>query len=112
VTTTEEILQKISQRTSVLNKFLAIAVPIGTVIAGGIWYFNNVWHPKIKLDSVDYEKNVATLTINGKTRVLYAGSTINAGWGWGVRFSGIQTDTYDRVEIVKNELTYKTISTK
>lgn len=111
---TDEILNQISRRTSLLNKVVAVFGPIAIAIGGVLWYFNNVWRPKVNLVTVDYEKQTATLNINGKDRVLYAGSTISAGFGWGVRFgnSSYMNDNYDRVELVKNDLVYKTLNIK
>jgi hypothetical protein len=108
----EQILQKISNRTSVLNKVIAVALPIGVLITGAFWYLDNIWHPTVELLNVDYDKKTATLRINGHDRVLYAGSTISAGFGWGVQFGGFTTDEYNRIEIVKNDIVHKTISVK
>jgi len=111
---TEEILKQISNRTSALNKLIAVFGPIAILIGGGVWYMNNVWRPKVTLTTVDYEKQTATLNINGKDRVLYAGSTVSAGFGWGVRFgnSSYLEEKYDRIEVVKNDLVHKTLNVK
>lgn len=109
---TEEILKKVSRQTSALNKIIIVVGPVAILVGGVYWYFNNIWKPTVKVTNANYDANTATLLINGKTRVLYSGSTINAGFGWGVRFAGSAFDTYDRIEVVKNDLAYKTISTK
>lgn len=114
MTPTEEILHKFSQRTSFLNKIVAVFGPIAVVIGGALWYMNNVWRPKVNLVTVDYDKKTATLNINGKDRVLYAGSTVSAGFGWGVRFGkpSYMNENYDRIELVKNDLVHKTLNIK
>ena len=112
MTDPENILNQLKKKTGFLSKAVAVITPIAIIVGGAVWYMNNIWRPAVALTAVDFEKKIATLTINGKTRVLYAGSTINAGFGWGVRFMGSVTDEYDRIELVKNELVYKTISKK
>lgn len=108
--TTEEILTKIGNRTKTLNKIIAVVGPVAIAIGGVFWYFNNIWKPSVKIIEADYEKLFATINVNGKTRILYAGSTINAGWGWGIKFASADGIKYNRIELVKNELTFKTIS--
>lgn len=109
---TSEILKSVESHTSFIKKAVMVFTPIALAAGGYIWYMTNIWKPTVAIVSVDYDQGIATLTVNSKTRVLYAGSTISAGYSWGVRFSGSQTDEYDRIEVVKNDLTYKTISTK
>lgn len=102
-----EIISAIKKNTSFLSKFIAVAAPIAALAYGVHWYFDNIWRPDVQLVSVDYDKKIATFKILGKERVLYAGSTIGAGFGWGVRFSG---EDESRIELVKNDLTFKIIS--
>ncbi len=107
-----DILNSLKRNTSTISKIVAVMAPIAAVVYGIHWYLDNVWEPSIKLGDVSYEKKVATIIVNGSERVLYAGSTISARFGWGVRFGGINPEEPDRIEVVRNDLTYKTISTK
>jgi hypothetical protein len=74
-------------------------------------YVDHVWQPKITVTKVDYDKGVATLIINGKTQVLYVNSSLYAGGGsWGVKFGINENLKSDRIELVKDGLTVKTIA--
>lgn len=111
-TTPAHILEVLKRRTTVLNTVILIITPLAMAVGGYFWYKNNIWRPDISLVSTDWVNNTAEVMINGTQRKLYAGSTNNAGYGWGVRFSGAVFNEYDRIEVVKNDLTYKTLSTK
>lgn len=107
-----DILNTIKKNTSTISKIVAVMAPVAAIVYGVHWYLDNIWQPRIKLDDVNYEKLVAKIIVNGHERVLYAGSTIAAGFGWGVRFAGINPEDPDRIEVTRYDLTYKTISTK
>lgn len=109
----ENLLQKNNRTIKVLG---TIAIVIGSVvsIAGGYtWYRSNLWKPDVKIISVDFNNAVAWLNVNGKQRVLYGGSTLAAGGEWGVRFGTNGNDElrYNIIEVVKNDMVYKTYST-
>ena len=100
-----------------VNSFLLkAAVVIGAIvtIAGGYsWYLNAIWEPTITVTSVDYDKAVAQITMNGKPVVIQGDSTFCAGGDWGVRFGTSETggtSRYNRLEVVKSNLVKWVIS--
>lgn len=94
-----------------------IGAIFGVIAAVGVaywFYLDNIWRPDVVIKNVDYEKGIAEIeqtNMFGKkhTRTLYSGSTISAGGHWGVRFAG---EKNERIELVKNDITYKTLSLK
>lgn len=104
-----EVIKKIETG---IRPFARIAA-IFSVIAGvGIaywFYLDNIWRPKVSLISVDYETGVAVLNVNGKEKTLYDGSTISAMGHWGIRFAGGDGRSAERLELIKNEITYQVI---
>lgn len=103
------VLETLKRRTSTLNTIVMIVTPVAFIIGGIIWYEQNIWQPKVSVTSVDWVAGTANLVVNGKEKLLYQGSTQNAGFNWGVRFAG---ENNDRLELVKNDLTYKILSKK
>lgn len=77
---------------------------------GGAYAFwrSNIYRPKVKIASADYNKGVAALVINGKQKTLLDNQTLSAGGGWGVRFAS-DDEMPSRIELVKNDLVYNVI---
>lgn len=102
-------LQKVETGIKPLARIAAI---FGVLAALGIGYnfiMDNIYKPSVKIVSVDYVKKIATLNMAGVTRTLYAGSILSAGGHWGVRFAGPEFGVYDRVELIKGDITYKVL---
>lgn len=105
--------KSVSKSLTVLNTTILIVAGLSAI--GTVYWFwrNNLWRPKVKVNSVDYTKGHAELLVNGKTKKLYVNEVLNAGGEWGLRFAGITTPTnatyYNRIELVRNNLTYSII---
>lgn len=111
-----DITAKLSKANSVFLKIAAISTGIVAVFGLYSFYKNNVWFPTIKVDSVDYEKGVANLTIDGKPFVLRGDSAYLIAYDWGIKF-GSSYDAkgnryFDRIEILKRGLVHKILRNK
>lgn len=104
-----DVLQKVETGVKPLAKLAAIFSTLAALGVAYWFYMDNIYRPKAKVISVDYDKGIAQLDMAGVTHTLYAGSQIAAGGHWAVRFAGKGDDQYDRVELVKNDITYKVI---
>jgi hypothetical protein len=100
-------LQKIETGIKPLVRVGAIFSVIAAVGIGVMFVMDKFWKPTIQILTVDYAKGLATLRVNGKERVLYQGSILFAGWNWGVQFSGDGTESPERLELVKDGMTYR-----
>lgn len=100
-----------------IEKKLTPVVIVSTIIGalagiglGYVFVVNNVYRPSVQILSVDWENGTATIKDHKTGKKLYAGSVLSVGLGdWGIQFSG---DNNDRIELVKNGLTYKTLQNK
>jgi hypothetical protein len=77
-----------------------------TIIAGGYtWYLNNIWKPKVKVVSVDFNNGIAVLDYYGKEITIKGDAVYWLNADWGVRLGNIRTDSqqfkYDRLELLK-----------
>jgi len=88
-------------------------------IAGGLWALwtvylivRNIRHPKVTVQSVDYNNGQAAITVGGKEETLYKNSTVSAGADWGVRFNGPDDATINRIELINNDLVHEILDTK
>ena len=94
-------------------KLAAISTAVLAVVNAYSFYRNNIWHPKIVVNNVDYENGVANLTINGKRFILRGDSLFLIDFDWGIKFgytylpSGVRV--YDRIEITKRGMTHEVI---
>lgn len=102
-----------------LGRWATLITSIG-VIGGAAWFwYTNIWIPKVEVSDVDYDKGTANVIFANpfgikKSRTLYSGSSIGAGGGWGIRFTSdnpYSDDKPNRVELIRNDLTYKTLHT-
>lgn len=94
-------------------KLAAISTAVLAVVNAYSFYRNNVWHPKIVVNNVDYENGIANLTINGKRFILRGDSLFLIDFDWGIKFgytylpSGIRV--YDRIEITKRGMVHEVL---
>ena len=111
-----DITSRLSRANSVFLKIAAISTGIVAVFGLYSFYKNNIWSPTIRVDSVDYNKGIANLTINGKAFVLRGESSYLIAYDWGVRFgTSIQPNGmryFDRIEILKRNLVHKILRNK
>ena len=93
------------------NRAIIFTVIVATTYAVVMSYLKYVWKPNVVVKSVDYEQGFAIIQINNnKPQVIYSGSTICAGNGWGVKFSPHvnRRSLYwaARIELVKDHLVH------
>lgn len=101
-----DIIQKVDNSIKPLTKLAAVFSTLAALGVAYWFYMDNIYRPKAKIISVDYDRGVCILDMAGVKRTLYAGSQISAGGHWAVRFAGAGYNVYDRVELVKNDITY------
>ena len=99
------------------EEFLLNAAGIGAAVLGIVsifsFYKNNIWHPKVEVKDVDFNKGVANLVINGKPFVLKGDSSYLIAYDWGIKFGFTPTADgkriYDRIEILKRNMVHQVI---
>jgi len=102
-----------SKTSSFFLKLAAISTAALAVVNIYSFYRNNIWHPKIVVESIDYENGIAKLTINGRPFVLRGDSLFLIDFDWGIKFgftylpSGIRV--YDRIEITKRGMVHEVL---
>lgn len=90
-----------------------IAAVIGLIsVSAGVYIFykNNVWVPKVSIDSIDWANGIATVFIGGKEKKLYGDTELSAGGNWGIRFSkdpDYNGRGYSRIELLKDKRVFK-----
>lgn len=103
----------INKGEEVLLKVAAISAAIVGIATAYSFYKNNLWHPKIIVQSVDFDKGVATLLVNNKPFVLRGDSSYLIGYDWGLKFGSITkpdgSKKYDRIEVLKRNLVEQVI---
>jgi hypothetical protein len=111
-----DLKENLSKANSTFLKIAAISTGIVAVFGLYSFYKNNVWSPVIVVDSVDYNKGIAYLTINGKPFVLRGESSYLIAYDWGIRFgTSIQPNGqryFDRIEVLKRNLVHKILRNK
>jgi len=93
----------------------SIATAIGALVAGFILYMNNVWQPTVELISVDYNLGIAVLSVgktNPTTVTIYPDEKFSLGWGWNVQFGIDYNYDLERIELVKNNITYTVLDVR
>lgn len=87
---------------------LIIGIIGGLSLAGTVWWFyrSKIWHPKVEVDYVDYQKGEANIVVGKKAFTIYKGSITSVGGDWGVKFSGPDEKTINRIELVNNGITH------
>ncbi len=94
---------------STLSAFVLVAVCASAIISLYMFAKNNLWHPKVSVKDVDWEKTTATIIAGGEEKQLFDGATLSVGGDWGVRFSkksSQDTDESNRIELVKGDKVY------
>jgi hypothetical protein len=94
------------------EELLLKAASIGAAVLGLVaiygFYKNNLWKPKIVIKTVDYDKAIAELDINGRPFVLRGDSTYLIAYDWGVRFGftpkADSSRKADRIEVIKRNM--------
>jgi hypothetical protein len=102
-----------SKTSSFFLKLAAISTAALAVVNIYSFYRNNIWHPKVVVNSIDYENGVAKLTINGKPFILRGDSLFLIDFDWGIKFgftylpSGVRV--YDRIEVTKRGMVHEVL---
>jgi hypothetical protein len=89
-------------------KIVAFATVI-TALAGAYYFFlNNVWKPKVKVLSVDFDNGFATLEMPfGRKVDIYGDSQFLIGGDWGVKFGTVIKNgkvSYENLQLLKHGL--------
>lgn len=89
-------------------KVVAVATVI-TALAGAYYFFlNNVWKPKVKVLSVDFDNGFATLELPfGRQVDIYGDSQFLISGDWGVRFGTVIKSgkvSYENIQLLKHGL--------
>ena len=102
-----------SRTSAVFLKIAAISTAALAFVGLYTFYRNNLWHPKVIINSVDYVNGVANLTINGKEVVLRGDSTFLIDYDWGIKFGYTYLPdgkrVYDRIEVTKRGMTNEVV---
>jgi Zn finger protein HypA/HybF involved in hydrogenase expression len=95
----------LSKGEEILLKAAAISAAVLGIVNVYNFYINNIWHPKVEVKNVDFQKGIANLLINGKPRTIKGDSSYLINNDWSIQFgSTFQTNNvkkYDRIEILK-----------
>jgi hypothetical protein len=102
----EKRIRPISRASAVLATLAGIGIAYG-------FFVNNIYRPVIKVISVNYDTGVAVVQVGKKQKTVYADSILAVGFigEWGIAFAGTD-DKFNRLELVKNGMTYKVLATK
>ena len=110
---TNVVKSTFGKTSSFFLKLAAISTAALAVVNVYSFYRNNIWHPKIVVNNVDYENGIANLTINGKRFILRGDSLFLIDFDWGIKFgytylpSGVRV--YDRIEITKRGMVHEVL---
>jgi len=107
------IKSTLSATSSVLLRIAALSTATFALIGVYTFYRNNLWHPKVIINSVDYANGVANLTINGKETILRGDSTFLIDYDWGIKFGYTFLPDgkriYDRIEVTKRGMVHEVL---
>lgn len=102
-----------SATSAVFLKIAALSTATFALIGLYTFYRNNLWHPKVVINSVDYANGVANLTINGKEVILRGDSTFLIDYDWGIKFGYTYLPDgkriYDRIEVTKRGMVHEVV---
>ena len=102
-----------STTSAVFLKIAAISTAALAFVGLYTFYRNNLWHPKVVINSVDYANGVANLTINGKEVILRGDSTFLIDYDWGIKFGYTYLPDgkriYDRIEVTKRGMVHEVV---
>ena len=101
------------------NKLVLKVVATATVItalAGAYYFFvNNVWKPKVKVLSVDFDNGFATVEMPfGRKVDIYGDSQFLIGGDWGVKFGTVIKKgkvSYENLQLLKHGLVKEYLDT-
>lgn len=103
----------ITKGEEVLLKAASIGAAVLAIISVYSFYMNNVWQPKVLVKSVDFEKGIANIEVDGKPFILRGDSPFLIKFDWGIKFGFTYKPTgqrvYDRIEILKRNMVHKVI---
>jgi hypothetical protein len=107
-----EVFQKEKE---IVLKVVAVATVI-TALAGAYYFFvNNVWKPKVKVLSVDFDNGFATIEMPfGKKVDIYGDSQFLIGGDWGVKFGTVNKGgkvSYENIQLLKRNLVEEYLDT-
>ena len=95
----------LSKGEEVLLKVAAISAAALAVVNVYTFYKNNIWHPRVEVKDVDFQKGIAHLLVNGKPKTIKGDSSYLIGNDWSIQlgstFSANNVRKYDRIEILK-----------
>jgi hypothetical protein len=99
----------------IVLKVVAVATII-TALAGAYYFFvNNVWKPKLKVLSVDFDNGFATIEMPfGKKVDIYGDSQFLIGGDWGVKFGTVNKGgkvSYENIQLLKRNLVEQYLDT-
>ncbi len=102
-----------STTSAVFLKIAAISTAALALVGVYTFYRNNIWHPKVIINSIDYRNGIADLTIDGKKFILRGDSTFLINFDWGIRFGFTFLPdgkrVYDRIEITKRGMVHEVV---
>lgn len=110
---TNVVKSTFGKTSSFFLKLAAISTAALAVVNVYSFYRNNIWHPKVVINSIDYANGVANLTINGKRFVLRGDSLFLIDFDWGIKFGFTFLPDgkrmYDRIEITKRGMVHEVL---
>lgn len=102
-----------STTSAIFLKIAAISTAALALVGVYTFYRNNIWHPKVVINSIDYKNGVANLTINGREFILRGDSTFLIDYDWGIKFGYTFLPdgkrVYDRIEITKRGMVHEVV---
>ncbi len=107
------MLEGFSKQFKVLNKIAGFITTI-SIIGGAYYYYRTtIWRPTVQVLSTDWNNGIATIKVgNNKIITLYKNQTVAIGGDFGVKFSGDDDTSINRIELYKNWLTYSVLAQK
>jgi hypothetical protein len=101
------------------NKLVLKVVAVATVITAlaGAYYLilNNVWKPKVKVLSADFNNGFATLQVPfGRKIDIYGDSVFLIAGDWGIKFGTINKNgktQYENLQLLKHGLVVEYLQT-
>jgi hypothetical protein len=110
---TNVVKSTFGKTSSFFLKLAAISTAALAVVNVYSFYRNNIWHPKVVINSIDYANGVANLTINGKRFVLRGDSLFLIDFDWGIKFGFTFLPDgkrmYDRIEVTKRGMVHEVL---
>ena len=110
---TNVVKSTFGKTSSFFLKLAAISTAALAVVNVYSFYRNNIWHPKVVMNSIDYANGVANLTINGKKVILRGDSTFLIDFDWGIKFGYTYLPDgkrmYDRIEVTKRGMVHEVL---